>query len=98
MMSSWFTPTLRRRTAWAIAACLLLPWAVGEFVKGFYQPGLSNDAARSQMLIDFIVIGTILFSLTMVATWLIGCWVTAVMKGPQYRADAFPGSPDQPPP
>lgn len=97
-MPGWFTPLLRRRAALAVAASLLLPWAVGQFVKGFYQPGLADDAVRRQLLIDFIVIGASLFSLTMVATWLIGCWVTAVMKGPRHDADAFPGAPGEPPP
>lgn len=94
----WFTPALRRRAALALAACVLLPWVTGEFVKGFYQPGLSNDAERSQLLIDFIVIGSSLFGLTLVLTWLIGCWVTAVMKGPRRDADGFPGAPGEPPP
>lgn len=98
MGGGWFTPRLRRRTALALAACLALPWMAGEFAKGFYQPGLSNDAARSQLLIDFIVIGTSLFGLTLVATGLIGAWVTAVMKGPRQQADPFPGAPGEPPP
>lgn len=97
-MPGWFTPPLRRRAALAVVASLLLPWAVGQFVKGFYQPGLADDAVRRQLLIDFIVIGASLFALTMVATWLIGCWVTAVMKGPRHDADAFPGAPGEPPP
>ena len=52
---------------------------------------------RRQLLIDFIVIGAIVFALTMVATWLIGCWVTAVMKGPRRDADTFPGAPGEHP-
>lgn len=95
-MGSWFTPALRQRTAWAVAASLGLPWMAGEFVKGFYAPGLSNDPVRAQMLIDFIVIGSMLFALTMVFTWLIGCWITAVMKGPPRHADAFPDGTGEP--
>ena len=83
-MAGWFTPLLRRRAALAVAASLLAPWAVGQFVKGFYQPGLADDAVRSQLLVDFIVIGTSLF--------------TAVMKGPRRDADHFPGAPGEPPP
>jgi len=97
-MAAWFTPRLRRRAALAVGAALLLPWATGQFAKGFHQPGLDNDALRHQLLIDFIVIGTIVFALTMVATWLIGCWVTGVMKGPRHQADGFPGAPGEPPP
>ncbi|TXI17273.1 MAG: hypothetical protein E6Q67_13400 [Roseateles sp.] len=88
---SWFTPALRRRTAWAVAACALLPWMLGEFVKGFYTPGLSADPERTQLLIDYLVIGSVLFGLSMVATWLVGCWVVAVMKGPTRHGDPFPG-------
>ena len=98
MDGSWFTPGLRQRAALAVAAALALPWTVGEFAKGFYQPGLADDAERRQLLIDFMVIGAIVFALTMVATWLIGCWVTAVMKGPRRQADDFPGAPGEPPP
>lgn len=97
-MAGWFTPVLQRRTALAVAGSLLLPWALGEFAKGFYQPGLADDAARSQMLIDFIVVGTSLLALTLVATVLIGCWVIAVMQGPQRHADPFPGAPGELPP
>ena len=98
MLGGWFTPQLRRRATLAVAACLALPWAAGEIAKSFYQPGLHNDPARTQLLIDFIAIGAGLFGLTMVLTWLIGCWVTAVMKGPRQDADVFPGAPGQPPP
>lgn len=100
-MAGWLTPLLRRRAVLAVGGSLLLPWATGEFAKGFYQPGLADDAVRRQMLIDFIVLGASLFALTMVATWLIGCWVTAVMKGPRRDADPFPGAagtPGAPPP
>ncbi|MCE4554460.1 hypothetical protein [Pelomonas cellulosilytica] len=97
-MNGWFTRSLQKRAALAVAASLALPWLAGEFAKGFYQPGLADDAVRRQMLIDFIVIGASLFALTMVATWLIGCWITAVMKGPRRDADAFPGAPGEPPP
>lgn len=98
MGSGWFTPTLRRRAALATAACVVLPWCAAEFAKGFYQPGLANDPVRSQMLIDFIAIGSGLFGLSMVLTWLIGCWVMAVMRGPRQQGDRFPGAPGQPPP
>lgn len=96
-MAGWFTPLLRRRAAAAVAASLLLPWAIGQFAKDFVQPGLADDAVRRQLLIDFMVISAIVFALTMVATWLIGCWVTAVMKGPRRDADTFPGAPGEPP-
>lgn len=89
-LTRWFTVQVRRRLMLALAASFALPYLIGEFFKQFVQPGLHNDAARGQMLIDFIVIGAILFSLTLVLTWLIGSWITAVMKGPRVEADAFP--------
>lgn len=89
-LTRWFTVQVRRRLMLALAASFALPYLIGEFFKQFVQPGLHNDAVRSQMLIDFIVIGAILFSLTLVLTWLIGSWITAVMKGPRVKADAFP--------
>ncbi len=98
MSGGWFTPTLKRRAAAALVASLAGPWLLGEFAKSFVQPGLANDAVRRQLLIDFIVAGASLFGLTMVVTWLIGCWVMAVMKGPRHDADAFPGAPGEPPP
>lgn len=91
-MAPWFTPRLRRRAALAVGASLLVPWMLGQFAKGFHEPGLDNDALRHQLLIDFIVIGAIVFALTLVLTWLIGCWVTGVMKGPRREADRFPGA------
>ncbi|WIT10412.1 hypothetical protein PFX98_16020 [Paucibacter sediminis] len=96
--TAWFTARLRRRLAWALAACLALPWAGSEFAKQFVQPGLHNDAARAALLIDYIAIGTALFGLSMVLTWLVGAWVTAVMKGPTHLGDAFPPGSHRPSP
>lgn len=93
----WLTPPLRRRAAWAVAAALALPWLLGEFARGFYQPGLVADPARSQQLIDYLVLGGELFTLTMWLTWLIGCWVIAVMQGPRIDGDAFPDAARDPP-
>lgn len=95
-MTGW-PRRLRTHAALAVAGAIALPWLAGEFAKGFIQPGLADDAHRRQLLVDFIVIGSVIFLLTMVATWLIGCWITAVMKGPVRRRDAFPGAPGEPP-
>ncbi len=89
-LSRWFTPCIRQRLLAAVAASVAGPGLIGAFLKQFVQPGLHNDALRGQMLIDFIVIGAIVFSLSLVLTWLIGSWITAVMKGPALEADAFP--------
>lgn len=96
--TAWFTARLRRRLALALLACVALPWLGSEFAKQFVQPGLHNDAARLALLIDYIAIGTGLFGLSMVLTWLVGAWVTAVMKGPAHDGDAFPAGSHQPSP
>jgi hypothetical protein len=81
----------RRRLGWATLSSVLLPWLAGEFAKTFYQPGIADDAQRSVILIDILVVAVIVFSLTMVFTVMWGCIVTAVMKGPKHFGDPFPG-------
>jgi Sec-independent protein secretion pathway component TatC len=90
MWPNWKTSPARWQLLWATIASVALPWMLGEFVKTFYQPGLVDQAERSQLLIDFIVAGSMLFALTMVLTYAIGCWITAVMHGPRRDGDAFP--------
>ncbi len=89
---SQVTPVVKQRLAWAAAASVALPWAVGEFAKTFHQPGLDNDALRNAQFIDILVVGVIVFLLTMVGTVGFGCVITAVMKGPRYFGDAFPSA------
>jgi hypothetical protein len=98
MWPGWKTSRVRWQLLWATLASLLLPWLLGEFIKTFHQPGLDDQAERSQMLVDFIVAGSILFALTMVLTYAIGCWISAVMQGPRRFGDAFPGDRERPQP
>ncbi|NWG76144.1 MAG: hypothetical protein HXY24_16350 [Rubrivivax sp.] len=86
----WLTPAVRRRLLIATVASFAVPWLVGEFVKQFYQAGLHGDAVRAQLLIDYVVIGAIVFSLTMVLTVALGAWIQGVMKGPRHDGDPFP--------
>jgi hypothetical protein len=94
--SLWMPPptpvprVVKRRLAWAGAAAVLLPWLAGAWFKTGLQPGLSADPERALLMVDILVVASILFLLTMVFTVAIGCWVVAVMKGPQYTADPFP--------
>jgi len=46
--------------------------------------------------VDFIVAGGIVFALTMVLTYAIGCWITAVMRGPRRDGDVFPSGQGRP--
>ena len=92
----WRRSRTRWHLLWATAASVLLPWMLGEVFKTFHQPGLDDRSERNLMLIDFIVFGSILFALTMVLTYAIGCWITAVMRGPQRQGDPFPADRGQP--
>lgn len=83
-------PTMRRRLALGAVVSFVGPWLLGSLVKTFYQPGLHPDPLRSQLLIDFVVVGAIVLLLTMVLTWAFGAWILAVMKGPHRDGDAFP--------
>ena len=88
----WLTRATRRRLALALAAALLLPWALGQWARVGLQPGLAEDVERRQMLIDFMVAGGVVFGLAMVATYAVGCWIVAVMQGPARRGDPFPAA------
>jgi hypothetical protein len=96
MWPNWSTSPTRWRLLWAAVVSIVLPWLLGEFFKSLHQPGLDDNAQRSQMLIDFIVAGAILFGLTMVLTFAIGCWINAVMHGPRRDGDAFPAGQGSP--
>ena len=85
-----FPRLVRQRLLWATAASILIPWLVGEWVKRWLQSGMPLDPMRQELLVDFIVAGSVLTSLSLVLTVAVGCWVTAVMKGRHYTADSFP--------
>ena len=86
----FFSRTVRHRLGWAAAASVALPWTAGEWVKRWQQADMPLDPMRSEMLVDFIVAGSIFSALSLVLTVAIGCWVTSVMKGPRFTADSFP--------
>lgn len=79
-----------RRLLSALLATFALPWLVGEWVKTGLQPGLADDAARAAMQVDFIVIGTMVFTAAMWLVLACGCWIVRVMQGPPRRGDPFP--------
>ncbi|NML15378.1 hypothetical protein [Azohydromonas caseinilytica] len=84
------TGSCKRLLLGTAAATLGLPLLLGEFAKHFMQPGLSDDPVRQQLLVDYIVIGALVFGLTMILTVAIGCWVRRVMQGPARSADPYP--------
>ncbi|WP_157270078.1 hypothetical protein [Azohydromonas aeria] len=91
-----FTGSCRRLLALTGLVTLVLPVIAGEFAKQFFQPGLSDDPMRQSLLIDYIVIGALVFGLTMMLTVGLGCWMRGVMQGPARRADDYPMPPEDP--
>jgi hypothetical protein len=92
MWPDWKKSPVRRRLLFGAIGSLFLPWLLGECVKTFHQPGMDDRALSNQLLIDYIVAGSVLFLLSMVLTYAIGCWITAVMHGPRRDGDAFPSN------
>jgi hypothetical protein len=85
-----------RRLVAALLAAFALPWLLGEWVKTGLQPGLADDAVRTAMRVDFIVLGAMVFGAAMLVVLACGCWIVHVMKGPTRRGDPFPS--DEPGP
>lgn len=79
---------LCRLLPWVAVASVVLPWGIGEVIKTFHQPGLSDDPLRTTQFIDILVIAVIVFALTMVATAAVGCWMMRVMQTPARQGDA----------
>jgi hypothetical protein len=85
-----FNASMRRGLAWGFAAAIALPWLIGQWVKTSLQPGIADGAANASLLVDYVVIGAIVFDLSMWVVAAFACWIVSVMKGPQRHADAFP--------
>lgn len=67
-----------------------LPWLVGQWVKTALQPGISDAPASAALLVDFVVIGSVVFGVAMWVVVACGCWIVGVMKGPTLHGDSFP--------
>ena len=67
-------------TAVPLAVLLLLHWLRDDTLP---------DAARTLQVLDYVVIGVVLFHWSAVATVAIGCVLVMLMKGPAYVADGF---------
>ena len=85
-----FPPAVRNRLLWATAASIALPWTAGEWVKRWMDASMPLNPLHDELIVDFIVAGSILSCLSLVLAAAFGCWVTAVMKGPRRTADSFP--------
>jgi hypothetical protein len=83
-------PPTRRRLGAALAAVLLLPWSVGEWVKSGLQPGLVEHPESAAMHVDFVVLGSVFAGLSLLVVAAFGCWIVSVMRGPVRVADSFP--------
>jgi len=77
-----------------LACCCLGCWA--DWSRASTGLGLDDQPERSRILVDFIVVGGIFFTLTMVLTYAIGCWITAVMHGPRRDGDVSPSDQGMP--
>jgi hypothetical protein len=94
MLLTWIALLTPGRLLWAAIASVAAPWATGEAVKHFGVPPLGGSLDNGLLVVDFIVIGSIVFLLSMVLTWAIGCWICSVLRGPRRQADSYP--PDEP--
>jgi hypothetical protein len=81
---------------WALWRKLPLIFAVGTAVPVLLLGLLHLLAAdgalvqpRNLQIIDYVVVGVVLFHWSAVATLAIGCAVVMLMKGPGYVADGF---------
>ncbi len=81
---------MRRALGWGLAAAFAVPWLLGEWAKTGLQPGLVDGALRASQLVDFVVIGAIVFALSMWMVAAFACVIVRVMKGPRRDGDAFP--------
>jgi hypothetical protein len=81
---------MRRALSWGLVAAFAVPWLLGEWAKTELQPGLVDSAARDGQLVDFIIIGSIVFALSMWMVAAFACWIVGVMKGPRRDGDPFP--------
>ena len=59
-----FPRPVRDRLLWAAAAGVVLPWVAGEWVKRGLESSMPIDLVREEMIVDFIVVGTIFTSLS----------------------------------
>jgi hypothetical protein len=90
MLLTCITLLVPHRLLWAAIGSVGVPWLVGEAVKRSNPPRLGGSLDNGLLLVDFIVIGSIVFALSMVLTWAIGCWICSVMRGPRREADSWP--------
>jgi hypothetical protein len=84
------SPCVKRKLLAALGLSVAVPWLIGAWIKTSLQAGLHDDATRVVQMVDFVVAGSVVFLITMVATVAVGCVVVAVMKGPQRVGDPFP--------
>ena len=67
----------------------LLPALMSLTARFLIVEGSSAELARRIQLVDFMMIGLVIFVWTLVVTVTIGCVIVWLMKGPAYVADGF---------
>jgi hypothetical protein len=76
--------------SWGLVGAVALPWLIGHWVKAGLQPGLVDNAVNAARLVDYMVIGAMVFGLSMWIVAAFACWIVRVMQGPRRHGDAFP--------
>jgi hypothetical protein len=76
--------------SWGLVGAVAMPWLIGHWVKAGLQPGLVDNAAHAARLVDYMVIGAMVFGLSMWIVAAFACWIVRVMQGPRRDGDPFP--------
>jgi len=66
-----------------------LPGLMSVAARFLITAGSAAEVARHIQLFDFVMIGLVVFTWTLVVTVSIGCVIVWLMKGPAYVADGF---------
>lgn len=66
---------------------LLVLWGI---VHAWHFDGDPQDIERKLRTFNYMLIGAVIFHVTMVITAALGCLIVMIMKGPQYTSDSYP--------
>lgn len=74
-------------TVWL--ASTLLPALMALAARYLLTGGTAAELARNIQLFDYVMIGLVILSWTLILTVTIGCIIVWLMKGPAYVADGY---------
>ncbi len=75
--------------AWVGTLCCL---SLGAALHWWFGSDASAKDVRWLQMVDYVLIGALIFHATMLLTVAVGCVVVIIMKGPGYGADSYPVS------